>query len=72
MLYYLENTEFAKLDKRGKRKPPTFSIKVWNCFSQVIKGLATTTNNAIKEWHIIVAYNIDNNSKFCIHMFGIL
>jgi len=50
LLDYFENTWVGKLDRRGKRKPPKYSITLWNCFSRVIQDLATT-NNAIEGWH---------------------
>lgn len=44
---YFERTYIGRTDRN---KPPTFPIKVWNCYNAVKNDLPRTNNN-VEGWH---------------------
>ncbi|KAE9528681.1 hypothetical protein AGLY_012256, partial [Aphis glycines] len=47
---YFEDTWIGRLTRGGRRRAPTFPIKIWNMFNAVIQG-SPRTNNAVVGWH---------------------
>jgi hypothetical protein len=47
---YFEDTWIGRLDRRGRRRPPLFSIEMWNCY-EVARKNKSKTNNAVEGWH---------------------
>lgn len=57
---YFEDTWIGRPDRRNGRRPPLFSIEMWNCYSRVIDNLPKTNNN-IEGWHRSFAQLINCN-----------
>jgi hypothetical protein len=47
---YFQSTWMFSLDRRGARKPPLYSIGLWNCHDSVLQDLPKT-NNACESFH---------------------
>jgi len=47
---YFEDTWIGRLTRGGRRRAPTFTIKIWNMFDAVMQG-SPRTNNAVEGWH---------------------
>ncbi|KAF0711276.1 E3 SUMO-protein ligase KIAA1586-like [Aphis craccivora] len=49
-LDYFKNTGIGKLDRKRRRKQPTFEIEMWNCFLRREQDIAST-NNSFEGWY---------------------
>jgi hypothetical protein len=47
LVNYFEDTWIGRLDRRGRRRPPLFSIEMWNCY-EVARKNKSKTNNAVE------------------------
>jgi hypothetical protein len=47
---YYEDTWIGRPTRGGKRRAPTFPIKIWNMFDSVTED-SPRTNNAVERWH---------------------
>ncbi|CAI6369505.1 unnamed protein product [Macrosiphum euphorbiae] len=44
LITYFEGTWIGILDRRGNRRPPLFSIEIWNCYDRLQESLPRTNN----------------------------
>jgi len=47
---YFEDTWIGRPTRGGRRRTPTFPIKIWNMFDAVMEG-SPRTNNSVEGWH---------------------
>jgi len=50
MINYFEDTWIGRPNRRNGRRPPMFSVNMWNCYESVIQDLPRT-NNSVEGWH---------------------
>jgi hypothetical protein len=75
LIYYFEDTWIGRLDRRGRRRPPLFSIEMWSCYEVAGKNKSKTNNpvegrpNSFQSllqsskpsiWKLIIALRKDN------------
>ncbi|KAL4113853.1 hypothetical protein QTP88_017414 [Uroleucon formosanum] len=50
MISYFEDTWIVRPNRRNGRRPPMFSVNMWNCYESVIQDLPRT-NNSVEGWY---------------------